>query len=175
MASNDHDQRVRVPASRPARYSPLLVRLAACTVLAATFAMATAPGAAAADLRVTGQFALSLGSGDWSLGVCADTDVREQRRADEAGSLPPPAVNLAARFSGPGAVFESLRLNGLPVVVRDPVLHADNTGEPASGVRWEYVGLGLAGAAALVLIVGEAVADDFANDLGDAIEGEGSN
>lgn len=168
MASKDHDQGSRVPGSRRARHVPVFVRLAACTVLAATLAMAAAPGAAA-DMQVTGRLVLSLGSGDWSPGIRADTDVRRQWRKDETGSPPRPAVDLTARFSGPG--FESLLLNGLPVAVRGPVLHADGTGEPASGMRWEYVGLGLAGAAALVLIVRETLADDFADELGDAIEG----
>ena len=168
MASKDHDQDSRAPVSHHARRAPAFVRLAACTVLAATLAMAATPGAAA-DMQVTGRLVLSLGSGDWSLGLRADTDVRWQWRKDEAGNPPRPAVDLTARFSGPG--FESLLLNGLPVAVRGPVLYADGTGEPASGVRWEYVGLGLAGAAALVLIVRETLADDFADELGDAIEG----
>ena len=61
----------RVPSS--------LVRVAGCAVLAAVLGLSSALGAAAADLRVMGRLALSFGSGDWSLGVRADTDARERR------------------------------------------------------------------------------------------------
>ena len=48
------------------------LRVAGCAVLAAVLGLSSAPGAAAADLRMMGRLALSFGSGDWSLGVRAD-------------------------------------------------------------------------------------------------------
>ena len=97
----------RVPSS--------LVRAAGCPVLAVVFGLSSAPGASAADLRVLGRLVLSFGSGDWSLGVCADADARE-RRMDRLENSPRPAVEPTTRFSGTGERFESLRFNGLPVV-----------------------------------------------------------
>ena len=97
----------RVPSS--------LVRVASCALLAAVLGLSSAPGVAAADLRVMGRLALSFGSGDWSLGVRADADARE-RRTDRLENSPRPVVDPTTRFSGTGGRFESLRFNGLPVV-----------------------------------------------------------
>ena len=97
----------RVPSS--------LVGVAGCAVLAAVLGLSSAPGAAAADLRVMGRLALSFGSGDGSLGVRADVDARE-RQTDRLEHSPRPVVEPTTRFSGTGGRFESLRFNGLSVV-----------------------------------------------------------
>ena len=97
----------RVPSS--------LVRVAGYAVRAAPLGLSSAPGAAAADLRVMGRLAPSFGSGDWSFGVRADADGRE-RRMDRLENSPRPVVVPTTRFSGTGGRFESLRFNGLPVV-----------------------------------------------------------
>ena len=62
-----------------------------------------------------GRFALSFGSGDWSLGVRADADARE-RRTDRLENSPRPVVEPTTRLSGTGGRLESLRFNGLPIV-----------------------------------------------------------
>ena len=92
-----------------------LVRVAGCAALAAVLGLSSAPGASAADLRVLGRFALSFGSGDWSLGVRADAYAQE-RRTDPLDNFPRPVVEPTTRFSGTSGRFESLRFNGLPVV-----------------------------------------------------------
>ena len=97
----------RVPSS--------LGRVVGCAVLAAVLGLSTAPGAAAADLRVMGRLAPSFGSGDWSLGVRANADGRE-RRTDRLEDSPRPVVEPTTRFSETGGRFESLRFNGLLAV-----------------------------------------------------------
>ena len=62
-----------------------------------------------------GRLALSLGSGDRSLGIRADADARE-RRTDRLEDSPRPVVEPTTRFSETGVRFESLRFNGLPAV-----------------------------------------------------------
>ena len=84
-------------------------------MLAAVLGLSSAPGAAAADLRVMGRLALSFGSGDWSLGVRADVDARE-RRMDRLENSPRPVLEPTTWCSGTGGCFESLCFNGLPVV-----------------------------------------------------------
>ena len=97
----------RVPSS--------LVRVAGSAVIAAELGLSSAPGTAAADLRVMGRLALSFDSDDWSVGVRADADARE-RRTDRLENSPRPVVVPTTRFSGTGGRFESLRFNGLAVV-----------------------------------------------------------
>ena len=63
-----------------------------------------------------------------------------------------------------------MQFNGLPVVVREPVLYAaDGEEDTDAGVRWEYVALGVAGGAAAVLVIGAVLADDLGDDIVDAI------
>ena len=147
-------------------------RFATSAAFAATLVVAAMTGAAANDARVVGHLSLSFGTGDWSLGVRTETGAYEPRR-DEYRNRLRPALDLTARFSGPGGRFESLRFNNLPVVVRAPVLYADGTEESAPGVRWEYVALGLAGGVVVALIVvREAVVGTAEDVLDDAISGQ---
>ena len=140
-------------------------RFVTIAAVAPTLVIAAMTGAAADDARVVGHLSLSFATGDWSLGVRAEAGVYEPRRDENRNRLRP-AVDLTARFSGPGGRFKSLRFNGLPVVVRTPVLYADGTEESASRVGWEYVALGLAGVAVVALIVRETMVD-IAEDITD--------
>ena len=152
------------------RFPLSVVRLAA----GATVAVGLTIGAAAAlnmvaadDTRVMGRLVLPFGSGDWGFAVRAETDAQE-RWTGESKATPQPRVDLTAWFSGSKGRFESLSLNGMPVISAEPVLYVDRTEGMDSGVGWVYVTLGVAGAG-LVLW---AIADAFSDDLTDAIDKE---
>lgn len=147
-----------------------VVRLAA----RATVAVGLTLGAAAAlnmatadDTRIMGRLVLPLGSGDWGLTFRAET-VSQVPWKGESKAAPQPRVDLTAWFSGSNGRFENLSINDLPVISPKPVLYVDNTENTESGVGWEFVALGVTGAA-LVLW---AIADAFSDDLTDAIEQE---
>ena len=143
-----------------------LARFATCAAVAAAFGIGTPHDVAAADTQVMGQLTLSLGSGDWSVGIRAGAE----RRTSHIESAMLPLVDLTARFSGPGARFEALRFNGHPVAIREPVQHAaDGAEDTDAGVQWEYAALGVAGAAAAVLVIYAAIAKDAADEIVDDI------
>ena len=147
-----------------------VVRLAARSIVAAglTLGVAAAFNVAAADeVHVMGRLVLPFGSGDWGFAVRAETVSRVQW-TDELKATPQPRVDLTAWYSGTNGRFENLSINGLPVVSAEPVLHLDSTESTDSGVGWQYVALGVAGAAVILW----AFADAFSDDLADAIEEE---
>ena len=157
------------------RRSFSLIRLAACAVVAIAFGMAATLNVAAADDgRVMGRLAVSLGSGDWSFGLVAETGSREHRTGERKAELQPRA-DLTAWFSGSSGRFEGLSFNGVPVVARAPVLHVDNAESTDAGVRWDYVALGVAGAAVVALAIGDALSDDIADALTEGIEEAAEN
>ena len=156
---------------KPYRRFCSLVRMAARAGVAVAFGVsATLNVAAADDGRVMGRLAVSLGSGDWGFSLVAETVFREHRTG-ERRSAPQPRAGLTARFSGASGRFEGLRFNGVPVVSPEPVLHVDGAESTASGVRWDYVALGVAGAAVVALAIGEALSDDFVDAIDEALEG----
>ena len=75
----------------------------------------------------------------------------------------PPTVT--AWYSGSIGRFESLSLSGMPVVTLEPVLYVDGTKTSAPAIRWQYVALGLAGAAVVLWAITEAFADDLAEAI----------
>lgn len=151
----------------------LVVRLAARTTVAVGLTLGAAAAlnvATADDTRVMGRFVLPLGSGDWGLTFRAET-VSQVQWKGESKTAPQPRVDLTAWFSGSNGRFENLSINGLPVISPEPALYVDNTENADSGVGWEYVALGVTGAAVILW----AIADAFSDDLTDAIEQEIDN
>ena len=143
-----------------------LARFAMCAAVAAAFGIGTPLHVAAADAHVVGQVTLSLGSGNWSFGIRAGA---EQGMSQFENTMLPLA-DFTAQFSGPGARFEALHFNGLPAVMRELVLYAaDGAEDTGAGVQWEYVALGVAGAAAAVLVISAALAKDAADEIVDDI------
>lgn len=153
---------------KPDRWPLFLTRLAARASVAAALGLglAAAPNVAVADDgRVTARLTVSLGSGDWGFGFAAGTVPRELRPRELETTLQPRA-DLTAWFSGLSGRFEGLSFNGLPVVMRAPVLHVDGGESAAPGMRWDYVALGVVGVIVAALAFGDAFSDDFV----DAIE-----
>ena len=144
-----------------------LARFATCVVVAAAFGIGATHDVAAADTTyVMGRMTLSLDSGDLSFGIRAEAEHRTS--LFESAMLP--LVDLTARFSGPSGRFEAFHFNGLPVVVREPVLYAADGAEDAGAeVRWEYVAVGVAGAAAAVLAILPALAKDAVEEIVDNV------
>ena len=86
----------------------------------------------------------------------------------QSEAMPQPKVDLTAWFSGSSGRFDNLSINGLPVISPEPVLYADSAKSTDAGASWQYVVLGVAGAAVVLW----AIADAFSVDLTDAIDRE---
>ena len=159
----------------PYRRPRSLIRVAARASIAIAIGVAaTLSVASADDGRVTGRLAVSLGSGNWSFGLVAETVSREHR-AGERGAMPQPRADLTAWFSGSSGRFEGLNFNGVPVVTPAPVLHVDSAESTDAGVRWDHVALGVAGAAVVALAIGDALSDDIADAFEEKIDEAAEN
>ena len=89
--------------------------------------------------------------------------------------MPQPRADLIAWFAGSSGRFEGLSFNGVPVVTPGLVLHVDGAESTASGVRWDYVALGVAGAAVIALAIGDALSDDIADAFEEKIDEAAEN
>ena len=142
--------------------STLLPLVAAVTAIS----LAAAPCTAAAETQFGARVTFSFGAGEnaLSLGLGANeerTPALGNRRQPlaERSLVRRPAVELSARFTGPGGRFEGLRLNGLRIGA--PVLRAEEAeGGEEAGSRGRDIGLGIALGVVAILAVGVVLAQD---------------
>ena len=152
--------------------SILLPLVAAVTAIS----LAAAPCTAAAETQLGARVTFSFGSGENALSL--GLGVHEERTPALGNRRQPlaerslvrrPAVELSARFTGPGGRFEGLRLNGLRIGA--PVLRAEEAeGGEEAGSRGRDIGVGIALGAAAVLVLAYVVADDIQDEVLKSIE-----
>lgn len=150
--------------------------------IVAALGMAAVPGAASAESAVAARLSFSFGAGESriSLGLGA----QEQRPGALQASARPaaaprplafrPLAEISGRVTASGRRLEDLRLNGLPLRSRalnaNEGQDAEEDGEASEGGGGNAA-LIVGGVVVGVLIFGAVLADDFGNDLGDAIAG----